>query len=134
MRAPTACGCLGDRFSALGLHRVKGLRAAFGQDADQVDGDAGIAHRGLHRGRVAHIGLHGVDLADPAERLQVPGQFRPADRHPNAVIALRQRPDHVPPQKARSAKYRDERFLVRSQIRSHGLIPAGQNSRDIGAS
>ena len=33
-------GGLGDRFRPLGLHRVKGLRAAFGQDANQVDGDA----------------------------------------------------------------------------------------------
>ena len=115
----------------LGLYRVEGLRAAFGQDPDQVDGDAGVAHRGFHRGRIAHIGLHGVDLANPAERLQVPGQFRPANRHPDAVTALRQRPDHVPPQKTRSAKYRDERFDWMRQIRLMSLFPAGQNSRDI---
>jgi hypothetical protein len=67
-----------------------------------------------------------VDLTDPAERLEVPGQFGPPHRHPNAVITLGQRPNHVSSQKARSAKDSDERFLVRCQVRSHGLIPAGQ--------
>ena len=118
MRAPAALAAAGDRPRALGLHRVEGLRAALGQDADQVDGDAGIAHRGLDRGRVAHIGLHGVDLADLAERLQMPGQFRPPHRDPDAVVALGQRPDHVSAQKARSAENRDERFQVRCHVRS----------------
>ena len=105
------------RAGARALHRVEGLRAAFGQDADQIDGGVGVAHRGLDRGRVAQIGLHGVDLADPAERLQMPGQFRPPHRDPDAVVALGERADHVPPQKARSAENRDQRV----QIRCHGV-------------
>ena len=127
MHHPRAGGAggLGDRFRALGLHGVKGLRAALGQDADQIDGDMGIAHRGLDRGRVAQIGLHGVDLADPAERLQVPGQFRPPHRDPDAVIALGQRADHVSPQKARSAENRDERFRFDANSMPWS-IPAGQ--------
>ena len=84
----------------------------------------GIAHRGLDGGRIAQIGLHGVDLADLAERLQVPGQFRPPHRDPDPVIALGQRPDHVPPQKARSAENRDEGVL----IRCHVVVPAGPKS------
>ena len=76
-------GRLGDGLRALGLHGVKGLRAALGEDADQIDRDIGIAHRGLDRGRIAQIGLHGVDLADPAERLQMAGQFRPPHRDPD---------------------------------------------------
>ena len=119
-RADGGCG-LGDRVRALGLHGVEGLRAALGQDADQIDGDVGIAHRGLDRGRIAQIGLHGVDLADPAERLQMPGQFRPPHRDPDAVIALGQRADHVSPQKARSAENRDQRVQIRCHERS---IPA----------
>jgi hypothetical protein len=107
---------------ALGLYRVESLRAALGQGADQVDRDVRIAHRRLDGGRIAQIGLHGVDLADPAERLQVPGQFRPPHRHPDPVFALGQRPDHVSPQKPRSAKNRDERF----QVRCHGQFLPGR--------
>ena len=75
-----------------------------------------VAHRGLDGGRIAHIGLHGVDLADPAQRLQVPRQFRPAHRDANPVVPLGQRPHHVAAQKPRSAEYRDERFLVRCHV------------------
>jgi hypothetical protein len=39
-------------------------------------------------------------LADPADRLQVERQFRPAHGDPDAVIAPRQRPHYMPPQKA----------------------------------
>ena len=109
---------LGHRPGARALHRVEGLGAALGENADQVDGGMGVAHRGLDRGRVAQIGLHGVDLADPAERLQVAGQFRPPHRDPDAVVALGERADHVPPQKARSSENRDQRV----QIRCHGVI------------
>ena len=109
-------GGLGDGLGPFGLHRVKRLRAALGQDADQVDRDLRIAHRRLDGGRIAQIGLHGVDLADPAERLQVPGQFRPPHRHPDPVVALGQRPHHVSPRNPDPPKYRDERF----QVRCHG--------------
>ena len=77
----------GDCLGAFRLHRVEALPALFIQDADQIDDGIGIAHRRLDRIRKSQIGLHGVDLADPAERLQVPGQFRTADRHPDPVAA-----------------------------------------------
>ena len=101
------------RAGARTLHRVEFLRAALGQDADQVDGGMAVAHRGLDRGRIAQVRLHGVDLADLAERLQMPGEFRAAHRDPDAVIALGQRADHMPPDKARSAENRDERVDIR---------------------
>jgi hypothetical protein len=65
-----------------------------------------------------------MDLSDTAERLQVAGQFRPPHRDSDAVIALAERPDHVPPQKTRSAEDRDERV----QVRCHGVIPVGFES------
>ena len=108
---------LGHGARARALHRIEGLRAAFGQDADQIDGDVGIAHRGLDRSRVAQIGLHGVDLADLAERLQMPGQFRPPHRHPDPVIALAERANHASAHEPRSAENRDQRV----QIRCHGV-------------
>ena len=91
----------GDARRARALYRVEALGAALGQDADQIDGDVGIAHRGLDRGRVAQIGLHGVDLADLAQGLQMPGQFRPPHRDPNPVVALGQRPDHAAARESR---------------------------------
>ena len=51
------------------LDGIEGLGATLGQDADQIDGGVGIPHRRLDRSRIAQISLHGVDLADPAERL-----------------------------------------------------------------
>ena len=110
MHHPRADGGRGlrDRAGALALHGVEGLRAALGQDADQIDHHVGVAHRGRDRGGVAQIGLHRMDLADPADRLQMAGQFRPAHRDPDAVIAPRQRADHVAAEKAGAAENRDE--------------------------
>ena len=78
MHHPRADGAGGFRHGAGAgtLHRIEFLRAALGQDADQVDGGMAVPHRGLDRGRIAQIGLHGVDLADLAERLQMAGEFR----------------------------------------------------------
>ena len=59
------------RLGAFGLHRVETLPAALEQDADQVDDDVGVAHRRLNRLRVAQIGLHRMDLPDPAHRPQI---------------------------------------------------------------
>ena len=95
-----------------------------GQDADQIDGDLRITHRRLDRGRVAHIGLHGMDLPDPAERLKMAGQFGPPHGNTDPVIALAERPDHVPPQKPRSAEDRD----CGVQVRCHGVVPVGFGS------
>ena len=87
----------------------------------------GVAHRGRNRSRVAQIGLHRMDLADLAERLQMPGQFRPPHRDADAVIALGQRPDDVAAEKARSSENRDEGV----QIRCHGVSFLGVGIREI---
>ena len=70
--------------------------------------DVGAARRGLDRARVAQVRLHRVDLADPAERLQMAGEFRPAHRDADAVAALAERADHVPAEEARAAIDRDQ--------------------------
>ena len=69
------------------MHRVEALPAALEQDADQIDQHVGVARGGLDRSRVAQIGLHRVDLADAAERLQMAGELGPAHRDPDAVAA-----------------------------------------------
>src|SRR5229473_3823105 len=119
MHHPRADGArrLCHRAGARALHRVEGLRTALGQNADQVDGGVGAAHRGLDGRWVAQIGLHGMDLADLAERLQMACELRPTHRDPDTVVALAERADHVSPHKARSPENRDQSV----QIRCHGL-------------
>ena len=90
------------------MHGVEALAAALEQDADQVDQHMRVARRGLHRGRVAEVGLHGVDLADAAERLQMAGEIGPAHRDADAVMPLRQRPHHMAAEEAGAAKYGDQ--------------------------
>ena len=97
-------------FRALGLNRIEGLRAALGQNPDKVDDHACAARRRLHRGRIAQVRLDRVNLADPAQRLQVTGQFRPPDPDPDAIVPLGERPDHVPAEKTRSSEDRDKRI------------------------
>ena len=105
------------RASTGALNGVEGLCAALGQNADQIDRSMGAAHRGLDRSRIAQIGLHGVDLAYPAERLQMPGQFRSPYRDPNAVVAFGQCAHDASSEKTRSAENSDQRV----QIRGHGV-------------
>ena len=105
-------GRLRDRLGAGALHRVEALAAALGQDADQIDDDVGVARRGLDRAGMAQVGLHGVDLPDPAERLQMAGELRPAHRDADAVMALGERADHVAAEEARAAENGDERVVA----------------------
>ena len=92
--ADGACGAR-HRARAFGLDGVEALPAAFEQNADQVDHHVGIAHHRRDRLRVAHVGLHGMDLADAAKRLQMPAELRPAHRHADAVVPVGQRAHHV---------------------------------------
>ena len=116
MRAPMALAAFATACRAFALHGVKGLRAALGQNADEIDGDMRIAHRGRDRGRIAHIGLHGVDLTDLAERLQMARQFGPAHRDADAIITLGQRAHDMPADKTRSAENRDQRIDIRGHV------------------
>ena len=68
----------------------------------------GVARRGFHRRCMAKIGLHGVDLADAAERLQIAGEFGPAHRHPDAIVTLGQGANDVAAKETRTAIDGDE--------------------------
>jgi hypothetical protein len=72
-------GGLRDGGGAGGLHGAEFLLAAFGKDAHQIDDGIGTFGGAPHRGFVADIGLYGVNLADAAEGLQVPGEIGTAD-------------------------------------------------------
>ena len=98
-----------DRLGAKRLHGIEALASALEQDADQVDHHVGVARGRLDRSRIAQIGLHRVDLADAAERLQKAGKLGPAHRDPDTVAALGERAHHVAAEEARAAEHRDQR-------------------------
>jgi hypothetical protein len=95
---------------AFRVHRLEALLAALEQHADQIDHHVGPAHRGLDRGRIAQVGLHRVDLPDPAERLQVPGEIRPAHRRTDPVALADERPHQVAAEEARAPEHGDQRL------------------------
>ena len=109
MRAPCACAAQRHLLGAVSVHGVETLASALEQDADQIDQHVRVARRRLDRSGVAHIGLHRMDLPDAPERLQVPGELRPAHRHADAVAAAGERAHHVAAEKARAAIDGDQR-------------------------
>ncbi len=97
-----------DLLGAEALHGVEALAAALEQDAGEVDHHVGVARRGLDRARIAHVGLHGVDLADAAERLQMAGEIGPAHRDADAVVAFRQRAHQMAAEETGAAEHGDQ--------------------------
>jgi hypothetical protein len=75
-------------FSPVSMDCVEPLATSLEQNADQIDQDLCIASGGFHRPGVAHIRLHGMDLADPAEWLQKVRKFGPPDGDPDAIVTL----------------------------------------------
>ena len=57
---------------------------------------------------IVHVALHQLDLADGPHRRQVVGEVGIAHRHADAITGLRQRAHGVAPDKARTAKNRDQ--------------------------
>ena len=90
------------------MDHVETLGAAFIENPDQIDDNARPAHRGLDRARITHIGLHGMDLPDAAERLQEIGEFRSADGDADAVAALGERAHDMAAEEAGAAKNGDK--------------------------
>ena len=72
----------------------------------------GALHGAVDRPAHAQIGLHRLDLADIAERLQMAGEFGPAGGDPDPVAALGQRPHHMPADKAGARRTRSTSFGV----------------------
>ncbi len=64
-----------------------------------------------------------MDLADPAERLQVAGEVRPAHGDADAVVTLGQRPDQMAAEEAGAAEDRDQRVVM--GLEGHGSALAG---------
>src|SRR5262249_15807290 len=103
-------GCERDRFGPKGLYRVEFLSPALEQDADKIDHHVGVARGRFDRGRMAHIGLHGMDLPDPAERLQEAGKLRAAHGDTNAGEEVGEWGEEVGAEETGAAEDGDERF------------------------
>jgi hypothetical protein len=128
-------GRLRDRPGAVDMDGLETLAPGFVHDGDEIDDGMRPGHGALDRFPVAYIGLHGMDLADRAERPQEARQIGPAHRDPNPVAAFRQRPHHIASNESRSAEHCDE--LVAHPHRRHVLrpplppAPAGRRRLDL---
>ena len=110
----------GHRAGAELVHGVEFLPAGLMQDGDQIDDMVGALHGAVDRPAHAHIGLHRLDLADIAERLQMAGEIGPAHGDPDAVAALGQRPHDMAADKAGAAE--DDHELWGLQDFGHGWL------------
>src|SRR6185437_2132973 len=133
---------LGDRLGALALHGLEALAALLAQDADQVDDRVGVAHRGRDRARMAHVRLHGMDLPDPAERLEMVRELWPAHRDADAVVALGERPHDMAADEPGAAEDGDQRVeigldghaalnIARDSCRGRGLASGYRIARGV---
>ena len=71
---------------------------------------------------MTEIGLHRVDLADAAKRLQVESEVGSAHGHSDQVAAAGQRPHHMAAEEPRAAINGDEGFGIAfgGHFRAHG--------------
>ena len=129
MRAPCAAAASATCSAPKRLHGVEALAAALEQDAGEVDHHVGVARRGLDRARIAHVGLHGVDLTDPAERLQMAGEVGPAHRDADTVVALGQRTHQMAAEEAGAAEDGDQLVVVGLDRHASRSIAACRNYR-----
>ena len=83
----------GCTFDVQGIERLASGR---GQHGDEIDDGIGTFDGGADRIRIAQIGLHGVDLADIAHRLQVAGKIGAPHGRAHAPSLPCQCPHRVP--------------------------------------
>ena len=86
------------------VYRLEGLLAGRRQDGDEIDHGIGALDGPAHAVGIAYVGLHRMDLPDPAHGLQVPGQIRSPASDPNAPAAACQRPYRMPAHEPRPAE------------------------------
>ena len=109
----------GDVARALVHHRLEGLLAGRKQDADEIDHGVGVLGRRQQRMGIAHIRLHGIDLADAAERLEEAGKLGPPDGDPHARAGPGDGAHHMAADEARAAIDGDERPVIESDRHAH---------------
>ena len=101
-------GGAGDGARAEDVQGLEILPVALIEHRDQVDHGLGALQRGGDGGRIAHIGLHRMDLADAAERLQVEGEIGAAGGDADAPAIAGERANHMAADKAGPAEHGDD--------------------------
>ena len=81
-----------NRARTLDVEGVKRLGARARQDTDRIDHAVSARHRTGNRGWKAQVRLHGHDLADRAQRLQMAGKIRTPLGGPHAPAGFGQGP------------------------------------------
>ena len=104
------------------MHGVEFLAAALGRIPTRLISTLAPRAAASTDPPIADIGLHRVDLADAAERLEMPRELGPAHRDADAVMTFGQRADHGPAEETRAAEDRDQLVLVR--LGDHGFLSA----------
>ena len=102
------------------MHGLEPLARALEQDADQIDDHMRVARGRRDRIGVPQVRLHGMDLADAPERLQVAGEVRTPHRDADAVALPAECADHMAAEESRAAEDRDEGVDI--GLRDHGAI------------
>ena len=111
---------LADQARAKPVHGLETLAPALGQNADEIDHGVSALHGRRDGPGVAHIGLDGHDLADPAERLQEEGEIGPPAGHAHAPAAIGELAHDMAADEAGAAEYRHQPILDRNTVRHHG--------------
>ena len=106
----------GDPAGAFVHHRLEGLPAGLGHDADAVDDRRGPGDGSARRGLVADVGLDRLDLADHPVGADEVRLVRPAHRHPHPPAGPRHALGDLAADEAGPAEDRDDGD-------GHGVIP-----------
>jgi hypothetical protein len=114
---------LGDRSCSEGLYGVETLPAPFAQNANEIDHRVGASNRRRHGRRITQIGLHGVNLTDPADGLQVKGKIGAADGDADSPTLPGERPDNMSANETRTAEDRHQPIPISWNFRHIHLVP-----------
>ena len=90
------------------MHGVEGLPAGWCCNGSEVHNGICAFNGSAHRIWIAHVGLHCMDLADIAHRLQMAGQVWPANGCPDPPTTPRQGAHRMPPDKTGPSENRSK--------------------------
>ena len=122
-------GRLGNGAGAEDVDRVEALAAGIAEDGDEVDHGIGADDGAVDRPAIAQVGLHRLNPADLAERLQVTGEIGAANRGAHAPAALEKRPHDVAAEKPGAAEDGDQSALGDGDRHDASAIVSARSGR-----